>query len=48
MISRYGIMAVDAVAAEIDSWEAQDWAWREGVKRPGALIHSMIRNRSDC
>ena len=46
LISRHGILVVDSVAAEIDDLEASGQNWREGVRRPGAFIHSMIRNRA--
>ena len=42
LISRYGIMAVDLAAVEVDLWEAAGVDWQEGIRRPGALIHKMI------
>ncbi len=43
----YGIPACQSVAEEIDELEAGGNDWREGVRKPGALLHWMIKERCD-
>lgn len=44
-LRRYGLPAVQAVAQEVDEWEEAGSDWKAEVRRPGALIHWMVKER---
>lgn len=46
LVRRYGVPSVQSVAQEVEDWEAGGNDWKDGLTSPGAMLHSMIRQRA--